>query len=74
MEAKINGLYKILMYALGIFSDKKTKPYDKQVPMVRSFWVLFHIITCLLGHYLLHPSRFRLGDDGTEMSQFSCVR
>jgi|TARA_B100002019_G_scaffold138158_1_gene119061 hypothetical protein len=36
------------MYALGSFSDKKTKPYDKQVLMVRSFWVLLHIITCLM--------------------------
>tara|TARA_A100001015_G_scaffold295715_1_gene375009 strand:+ start:523 stop:693 length:171 start_codon:yes stop_codon:yes gene_type:complete len=44
----MNGLFKVFMYALGSFSDKKTKPYDKQVPMVRSFWVLFHIITCLM--------------------------
>ena len=45
---KMNTLSKVLMYALGSFSDKKTKPYDKQVLMVRSFWVLLHIITCLM--------------------------
>jgi len=44
----MNTLSKVLMYALGSFSDKKTKPYDKQVLMVRSFWVLLHIITCLM--------------------------
>ena len=48
MEEKMNTLFKVLMYALGSFSDKKTKPYDKQVLMVRSFWVLLHIITCLM--------------------------
>jgi hypothetical protein len=44
----MNTLFKVLMYALGSFADKKTKPYDKQVLMVRSFWVLLHIITCLM--------------------------
>lgn len=44
----MNGLFKVFMYALGSFSDKKTKPYDKQVLMMRSFWVLLHIITCLM--------------------------
>jgi len=48
MEEKMNTLFKVLMYALGSFSDKKTKPYDRQVLMVRSFWVLLHIITCLM--------------------------
>ena len=47
-EVKMNNLFKVFMYALGSFSDKKTKPYDKQVLMVRSFWVLLHIITCLM--------------------------
>ena len=44
----MNTLSKVLMYALGSFPDKKTKPYDKQVLMVRSFWVSLHIITCLM--------------------------
>ena len=44
----MNTLFKVLMFALGSCSDKKTKPYDKQVLMVRSFWVLLHIITCLM--------------------------
>ena len=47
-EVKMNNIFKVFMYALGSFSDKKTKPYDKQVLMVRSFWVLLHIITCLM--------------------------
>ena len=47
-EVKMNNIFKIFMYALGSFSDKKTKPYDKQVLMVRSFWVSLHIITCLM--------------------------
>ena len=44
----MSHLFKILMYALGSFSDKKTKPYDKQVLFVRSFWVLLHIVTCIM--------------------------
>ena len=44
----MNTLFKVLMFALGSFSDKKTKPYDRQVLIVRSFWVLLHIITCLM--------------------------
>jgi len=44
----MGNLFKILMYALGSFSDKKTKPYDRQVLFVRSFWVLLHIITCIM--------------------------
>ena len=47
-EVKMNNIFKVFMYALGSFSDKKTKPYDKQVLIVRSFWVLLHIITCLM--------------------------
>ena len=48
MEVKMNSIFKVFMYALGSFSDKKTKPYDRQILMVRSFWVLLHIITCLM--------------------------
>ena len=28
--------------------DDKTKEYDKQVLIVRTFWVLLHIATCLM--------------------------
>jgi len=44
----MGNLFKILMFALGSFSDKKTKPYDRQVLLVRSFWVMLHIITCIM--------------------------
>ena len=42
------SLFKIWLYALGSFSDKKTKPYDRQVVVVRSIWVLLHIVTCFM--------------------------
>ena len=45
---KMNSLFKIWLYALGSFSDKKTKPYDRQVVVVRSIWVLLHIVTCFM--------------------------
>ena len=45
---KMNSLFKIWLYALGSFSDKKTKPYDRQVVLVRSIWVLLHIATCFM--------------------------
>jgi len=44
----MNSLFKIWLYALGSFSDKKTKPYDRQVVVVRSIWVLLHIATCFM--------------------------
>jgi len=44
----MNSLFKIWLYALGNFSDKKTKPYDRQVVVVRSIWVLLHIVTCFM--------------------------
>ena len=40
--------FKVWLYALGSFSDKKTKPYDYQVLLVRTFWVALHIVTCLM--------------------------
>lgn len=40
-------LFKIWLYALGSFDDSKTKPYDKQVLIIRTLWVLLHITTCL---------------------------
>ena len=44
----MKSLLKIWQYALGSFSDDKTKQYDKQVLVVRTFWVLLHIVTCLM--------------------------
>ena len=44
----MKSLLKIWQYALGSFSDDKTKDYDKQVLIVRTFWVLLHIATCLM--------------------------
>ena len=40
--------FKVWLYALGSFSDKNTKPYDHQVLLVRTFWVVLHIVTCLM--------------------------
>ncbi len=44
----ISKLLKIWQYALGSFSDEKTKDYDKQVLVIRTFWVILHIATCLM--------------------------
>ena len=41
-------LFKIWLFALGSFSDKKTKPYDKKVLVVRTCWVLLHVVTCVM--------------------------
>ena len=45
---------KILIIVMAYFSsismtysDDKTKPYDKQMLIIRTIWVLLHIITCL---------------------------
>ena len=43
----LKELLKIWMYALGSFSDINTAPYDKKVLLIRTFWVLLHIVTCL---------------------------
>ena len=40
-------ILKIWQYALGSYSDDKTKPFDKYMLIVRSVWVLLHIVTCL---------------------------
>ena len=40
------SLLKIWQYALGSYSDDKTKPYDKQMLIIRSAWVVLHIVTC----------------------------
>lgn len=39
---------KVWLFALGSFSDQKTKPFDKQVVIVRTLWVILHIITCAM--------------------------
>jgi hypothetical protein len=44
----MRSLLKIWQYALGSFSDDKTKEYDKQVLIVRTFWVVLHIATCIM--------------------------
>ena len=36
-------ILKIWQYALGSYSDDKTKPYDKKILVVRTLWVLLHI-------------------------------
>lgn len=41
-------IFNVWLYALGSFSDDKTKEYDKQVLIVRSLWVLLHIVTCFM--------------------------
>ena len=40
------SLLKIWQYALGSYSDDKTKHYDKQMLIIRSTWVVLHIVTC----------------------------
>ena len=47
-QIMISKLLKIWQYALGSFSDEKTKDYDKQVLVIRTFWVILHIATCLM--------------------------
>ena len=47
-----------------IFPDDKTKEYDKQVLIVRTFWVLLHIATCLmiiLGKVLWDGGKMKVG-------------
>ena len=44
----MRNFFKVWLYSLGCFSDEKTKPYDKQVLIVRTFWVVLHIVTCLM--------------------------
>lgn len=42
----MKGLWTTWKYAIGSFSDDKTKPYDDRVVWIRTFWVLVHLITC----------------------------
>ena len=43
----MHTILKIWQYALGSYSDAKTKPYDKRILVVRTLWVLLHITTCI---------------------------
>jgi len=40
-------MWRIWKYALGSFSDDKTEPYDNTVALIRTFWVVVHLTTCL---------------------------
>jgi len=39
-------MWRIWLYAIGSFSDEKTKPYDNKVGLIRTFWICLHITTC----------------------------
>tara|TARA_B110000977_G_scaffold46026_1_gene62523 strand:- start:139 stop:312 length:174 start_codon:yes stop_codon:yes gene_type:complete len=41
------SLLRVWQYALGSYSDDKTAPYDKPMLIIRTFWVLLHLTTCL---------------------------
>ena len=41
------SILKLWQYSLGSYSDVKTKPYDIQMLVIRTIWVLLHITTCL---------------------------
>ena len=41
------SILRIWQYALVSYSDDKTAPYDKSMLVIRTFWVLLHIATCL---------------------------
>ena len=43
----MHTILKIWMYALGSYSDDKTKYYDKKMLVVRTLWIILHIVTCL---------------------------
>ena len=40
-------LLQLWQYALGSYSDEKTAPYDKGMLVIRTLWVVLHIVTCL---------------------------
>ena len=43
----MNYIFKIWQYALGSYSDEKTAPYDIGMLLIRTTWVVLHIVTCL---------------------------
>jgi hypothetical protein len=42
------NILRVWQYALGSYTDDKTKPYDTHMLILRTFWVLLHITTCLM--------------------------
>jgi hypothetical protein len=40
-------IWRAWKYAIGSFSDETTRPYDNRVAVIRTFWILLHIITCV---------------------------
>ena len=42
------NILKLWQYALGSYSDDKTEPYDKYMLIIRTFWVILHIVTCCM--------------------------
>jgi hypothetical protein len=51
----MSSLFKVWKYAIGSFSDDTTKPYDNKVALIRTFWVLLHIVTCfsIIANFLM---------------------
>lgn len=41
------SFWKTWQYAIGSFDDETTKPYDTRVAVIRTFWVVLHITTCV---------------------------
>ena len=41
----MNKLWEIWKYALGSFSDEKTKPYDNYIVLVRSIIFVSYLVT-----------------------------
>ncbi len=39
--------FRIWQYALGSYSDDKTQPYDIGMLVIRTAWVILHIVTCM---------------------------
>jgi len=42
------SLLDLWQYALGSYSDEKTAPYDKRILVIRTLWVILHVVTCLM--------------------------
>ena len=42
------SILKLWQYTLGSYSDDKTEPYDTSMLVIRSMWVILHIITCIM--------------------------
>ena len=42
------SILKLWQYTLGSYSDDKTEPYDRHMLVIRTLWVLLHIVTCCM--------------------------